>query len=215
MLHRDIKPGNLLIDRRGVTKLGDFGLVTDNLVMGYGSVEGYLDHLAPEIYAGGATNVRTDIWALGMTVYRLLHGSTWYAKSPPPRHLIPMGGFARRLRWLPHIPAPWRRLIRKALADDPASRFQNATDFVNGLAMLPTGPGWRCRVTVSDVGWTRQTAKREIEVHWTEHSPRRHEWRAWSKPREVGRSRALGGSKGIIGAVQVTQELEAFFAKHR
>lgn len=128
MLHRDIKPGNLLIDRWGVTKLGDFGLVTDNLIMGYGSAAGYVDHLAPEIHAGAPTSARTDVWALGMTIYRLLHGSIWYAKSPPPQLLIPAGGFAKRLRWLPHIPDPWRRFVRKALHDDSGSRYQNATE---------------------------------------------------------------------------------------
>ena len=102
MLHRDIKPGNLLIDTQRVTKLGDFGLVTDDLILGYGSAAGYLDHVAPEVHVGGPTSARTDIWALGMTIYRLLHGSTWYEKSPPPHLVIPDGGFAKRLRWLFH-----------------------------------------------------------------------------------------------------------------
>jgi serine/threonine-protein kinase len=114
MLHRDIKPGNLLVDRRGTTKIGDFGLVTDNLILGYGSVAGYLDHLAPEVYHGLPTSIRTDIWALGTTIYRLLHGANWYAKSPPPHTLIPGGGFADKLRWLPHVPKPWRRFVRKS-----------------------------------------------------------------------------------------------------
>jgi serine/threonine protein kinase len=200
MLHRDIKPGNLLIDRRGVTKLGDFGLVTDNLILGYGSAAGYLDHLAPEVHACSPTSAGTDIWALGMTIYRLLHGSTWYAKSPPPKLLIPTGGFAKRLRWLPHIPKPWRRFVWKALHDDSGSRYQNAGEVGNALATLPTGPGWRCSVTASHVSWVRWTANRQVKVFWTEHSSRRHEWKAWSEPVGTGRTRALGGSKGLSAA---------------
>ena len=48
MLHRDIKPGNLLLGERDVGKLGDFGLVTDKLIFGYASHAGYSDHLAYE-----------------------------------------------------------------------------------------------------------------------------------------------------------------------
>ena len=60
MLHRDIKPGNLLINNDGVAQLGDFGLVTDDLILGYGSQAGYWDYIAPEIYAGGGTSTKTD-----------------------------------------------------------------------------------------------------------------------------------------------------------
>ena len=214
MLHRDIKPGNLLIDRQGVTKLGDFGLVTNNLILGYGSAAGYLDHLAPEVHAGSPTSARTDIWALGMTIYRLLHGSAWYTKSPPPRLSIPAGGFATHLPWLPHIPDPWRRFIRKCLNDKPASRYQNATEVANALATLPTGPGWLCSVTTSAVSWARRTATRQVEVLWTEHSPRRHEWRAWSEPLGMGKSRALGGSQGTVGFADLRRQLGVFFARY-
>jgi serine/threonine protein kinase len=212
MLHRDIKPGNLLIDRRHVTKLGDFGLVTDNLIFGYGSAAGYADHLAPEIYGGGPTSARTDIWALGMTIYRLLHGTSWYERSPPPQLQIPLGGFAQRLSWLPHIPNSWRRFVRKALKDDPNARYQNATEVVNALATLPAGAGWLCTVTPVDVSWVKRTSRRQVNVLWTEHSPRRHEWRAWSEPLTAGRNRALGGSQTAVGLRELDRQLQAFFA---
>src|SRR5262249_50868481 len=93
MLHRDIKPGNVLLDESGVTKLGDYGLVTDNIILGYGSQAGYADHIAPEVWQGSGTSVRSDIWALGMTLYRLLHGAQWYSSSPTPRAVVPNGGF--------------------------------------------------------------------------------------------------------------------------
>jgi eukaryotic-like serine/threonine-protein kinase len=82
MLHRDIKPGNILLNKLGIAQLGDFGHVTDNIVVGYGSATGYSDHLSPEVLNGGGTSVRSDIWALGMTMYRLLHGAEWYSRLP-------------------------------------------------------------------------------------------------------------------------------------
>lgn len=214
MLHRDIKPSNILIDRQGIAKLGDFGLVTDNLILGYASIAGYLDHLAPEVHHGYPTSVRTDTWALGMTIYRLLHGANWYAKSPPPRTLLPDGGFADKLHWLPHIPKPWRRFIRKALNDDSIYRYQNAGEVINALAALPTTPAWQCAVAASEVSWQRQTAGRQINVVWKEYSPRRHEWAAWSVPIGSGRRRSLDGSQGKIGRADADRHLQSFFATH-
>ena len=126
MIHRDIKPANILLDGAGKARVGDFGLVTNNILLGYASAQGYGDHLAIEIHQGNGTSVKTDIWALGMTLYRLLHGDVWYRENDSPRRTVPMGGFAGKLRWLPHVPNGWRRLIRKAMHDDTTKRFQTA-----------------------------------------------------------------------------------------
>jgi serine/threonine-protein kinase len=77
MLHRDIKPGNILFSGSR-WKIGDFGLVTNDVMLGYASAQGYLDHLAPEVHKDQVTSVKTDVWALGMTIYRLLHGEQFY-----------------------------------------------------------------------------------------------------------------------------------------
>lgn len=212
MLHRDIKPGNILIDEAGVAQLGDFGLVTDNLVMGYAEQAGYADHLAHEVWLGGGTSVKTDIWAFGMTLYRLLHGKTWYEESPAPRFRIRNGKFSESLEWLPHIPKPWRRAIRKMLNDDPALRYQTTAEVFNALSTLPI-VDWQTIVTPKVVRWEQATAGRLKLVEWTKHDGRRHEWKAWSEPTEaIGRRRALGGSEGIVPKRQAIKELEQFFA---
>lgn len=210
MLHRDIKPSNVLL-KRGVAQLGDFGLVTDDLILGYGSQVGYLNHIAPEVHAGRGTSVRTDIWALGMTIYRLLHGSQWYSESPVPLKSVPDGGYADTLRWLPHVPKKWRKIVRAMLRDDPARRYQTATEVFEALSNLPAKPIWQCSVSAPEVLWKRSTDSRRMFVRWQRHSLRRHEWRAWSEPRESGRNRKLDGSDGVSGIRATEAGLRSFF----
>jgi eukaryotic-like serine/threonine-protein kinase len=214
MLHRDIKPANILLDGSGTAQLGDFGLVTDDLLFGYGSANGYLDHIAYEVWHGEPTSIKTDIWALGMTLYRLLHGKTWYELRPLPRAQIALGRFADSLRWLPHIPQKWRRTLRKMMNDDTSARYQNCEQLLSALADLPVEPDWECAVESTKVHWHRVAKTREFHTEWIVHSPRKHEWKAWSAPRGAGITRRLAGSTGTIGRTACVDELEAFFTSH-
>ncbi len=211
MLHRDIKPGNILLDAQGVALLGDFGLVTDRLLLGYGSAAGYSDHIAFEVWATLVTSPKSDIWALGMTLYRLLHGQRWYQADPAPRTTVPAGGYANKLRWLPHVPSGWRRMIRKMLNDDTTLRYQSAQQVLNALSQLET-PAWRLQVNADSVRWELTTDKRRKVVEWAWQSARKHRWSAWSEPLgATGRKMTLGGSTSLQGAGQTIKELEEFF----
>jgi len=197
MIHRDIKPANILIDGKGVAQLGDFGLVTDDLVFGYASDAGYLDHLAYEVWQGSGTSVRSDIWAVGMTIYRLLHGKAWYDEAARPQDLVKDGNYADKLKWLPHIPKDWRRVIRKMLVDDPARRYQNVQQALNGVAPLCVEPAWDVTVGHDRIEWRRISGSRRILAEWERISDRKHRWRVWSEPVGSGRSRTLGGSTAL------------------
>jgi serine/threonine-protein kinase len=211
MIHRDIKPGNILVTSGGVHKLGDFGLVTDRLLLGYASQAGYLDHIAPEVHSKGSTSAKTDVWALGMTFYRLLHGKGWYEESPRPVTTIPAGGFADKLKWLPHIPQEWRRIVRSMLRDDPARRLPTATAVFAALSSLPAEPAWQCDVTPGEVRWVRTAKTRRIRVAWAR-SGLKHEWRAWSEPLgPTGRSMSLASSSGTVSRADAEKGLRAFF----
>ena len=214
MLHRDIKPANILLDAGAVAQISDFGLVTDKLVLGYGSQAGYGDHIAYEVWQGRGTSVRTDIWAFGMTLFRLLHGKAWYEESIAPRDIVKDGGFADTLKWLPHVPKPWRRTIRKMLNDDPASRYQSAQQALNAISSLPVIPAWAVEVTSGRVRWGLKGKTRVNVVEWTRHSDRRHEWAAWSEPLGKGRKMTLGGSSGIMGKTQTLAALETYFGSY-
>ncbi|MCA8908101.1 MAG: serine/threonine protein kinase [Rhodospirillaceae bacterium] len=211
MIHRDIKPANILLDSMGTAKLGDFGLVTDELILGYGSQAGYLDHIAYEVWNGAGTSPKSDIWALGMTLFRLLHGKVWYEQAPRPSDLIKHGGFVETLKWLPHIPKAWRTAIRKMLNDDPAKRYQNTNQAMAGIASLPVKPVWTAAVTPEGVRWEQIKKQRRLIAEWERISPQKHRWRAWSEPLGVGQTRILGASVGTVGQRKAMSELRTFF----
>ncbi|KZC99431.1 MULTISPECIES: serine/threonine-protein kinase [unclassified Thalassospira] len=212
MIHRDIKPGNILIDDDGSAKLADFGLVTDELIYGYADRAGYWDHLAYELFKGSGTSVKTDIWALGMTLYRLLHGEKWYTALPRPAVSVPKGGFSNTLTWLPHVPQRWRRVIKKMLNDDPDSRYQSTHQVLHAFADLPTSPCFNCTVEDNFISWERKANSRIIEVTWEQISSRKHHWTAVSKPANgQGRLRTLGGSEGVVCKTQALSGLQEFF----
>jgi serine/threonine protein kinase len=196
MLHRDIKPGNLLIDRHGAVKIGDFGLVTDDLILGYGSFAGYSNHLAPEVWNNHLTSQKSDVWAVAMTVYRLLHGRQWCLQTPNTADEVQRGGFAQRIPWLPHVPDSWRRVLRKAMHDDCDQRYQNAAQFLNAISNVKCDPDWNCTVGAGHVAWERKNDTRHFKVSWIEHSPKKHEWSAVSYPIGKGNKRNLGNAIG-------------------
>ena len=211
MIHRDIKPANILLNGKSEAQISDFGHVTDDLVMGYASQAGYADHISYEVWNGKGTSVKSDIWALGMTLYRLIHGKTWYEEAPDPRTLVKYGRFADTLRWLPHVPKPWRRVVRKMLNDDDTLRYQSAAQTLKALANLPTSPVWETKVNTGLVRWEQLKGPRRVIVEWRRLSARKHEWEAWSEPTGKGQRKRLGGSFGLVSRADAVSALELFF----
>jgi eukaryotic-like serine/threonine-protein kinase len=212
MLHRDLKPGNILVDKKGTVKLGDFGLVTDDLFAGYADLEGYIyvDHQAPEAFATGLASQKTDYWALGMTLYRLLHGDAWYRASPLPRHSVMDGGHADKLTWLPHVSGKWRRLIRAMLNDDPNGRLSTSKEALNALADIATEISWECSHSTDKITWTRSKGDRRIEVVFA-FLGKLASWTATSYPLTAGGKKLLDSSGGLVSKVVAERSLRKFF----
>jgi eukaryotic-like serine/threonine-protein kinase len=209
MVHRDIKPANILLDARGNALIGDFGLVSDDLVLGYASQAGYSDHIAYEVWMGKGTSVKSDIWAFGATLYRLLHGRQWCDELPQPRDVIAHGAFAKQRPWLPHIPKRWRRVIRQMMEDDTTKRYQTAEVALGAVAGLPVTPPWDATVQPDKVRWEQVKGSRLHVVEWVR-IPRQNKWSAWSEPMPgtTGQRKTLGGSNGVVPAKRAVSELE-------
>lgn len=212
MIHRDIKPGNILLDASGVAKISDFGLVTDDIVEGYAIAAGYRDHLPPEYYSDGVCSIRSDIWALGVTLYRLLHGHGWYSSQLRPRFIVPEGGFAQSLKWLPHVNDGWRRLIRRMLADSTDGRPSDMREVSRILGTIDISAPWDCQHSPLQTSWSRVLRGRNQKVELIQHSERLYSWSAVSESTgPSGRVRRMGGSNHI-GRNQAERDLRNFFS---
>lgn len=131
LLHRDVKPGNLLRAPDGTTKVTDFGVAVagdhSERLTRTGFVIGTAAYLAPERRRGELATVATDLWALGATLTELLTGE-------PPSEVADQRLAARR----DELPPQLLRLIRRLLAPDPADRPTDALDALGILAGDPS-----------------------------------------------------------------------------
>jgi peptide/nickel transport system substrate-binding protein len=132
VVHRDIKPANIRITPEGQAMLVDFGLVKTldaqfKTTMGARAVTpGYAP---PEQYGHGRTDGRTDIYALGATLYKLLTG-----KEPLESVMRVSGERMPTVQQInPRLPAALGQVVEKAMALDPASRYQSAEELKAAL----------------------------------------------------------------------------------
>jgi len=155
ILHRDIKPANLILDRDETIWVADFGLAKQADLAGVtqtGEIVGTLRYMAPEQLRGEA-DVRTDIYALGLTLYELLMlKPAWNAPqllNGQNRQSVP------RLRTTrPEIPADLETVTLKACMAEPERRYQNAREFEADLRrFLEDRPILARRVTPFERLW--------------------------------------------------------------
>jgi predicted Ser/Thr protein kinase len=149
VIHRDIKPGNIVLDDRGRVTVTDFGIakeLRDGSLSSSGSLIGTPYYMAPEQYIGGDISGAADQYSLGVVAYQCLgrrvpfEASSAYEllnkhMSEPPPPLV-------ELR--PDLPPHAYAAIDRALAKRPEDRFATVSEFVNGLAgrsvAIPASP---------------------------------------------------------------------------
>ncbi len=158
VLHRDVKPANLLVDEHQTVWITDFGLAKvighDDLTAS-GDVIGTLRYLAPEALRG-ETGPRGDIYSLGLTLYELLTLASPFGDLSPSEliHRVSEGELIQPRRLDPAIPRDLETIVLKAIARDPQHRYATAGALADDLrCFLEDRPILARRTTLFEHIW--------------------------------------------------------------
>lgn len=142
IVHRDVSPGNILLDTQGHVKLLDFGIARANEGGEYKTRDGYfkgkLTYAAPEIYEGTAATPRSDVYSAGVVLYQLISGENPFRGKDTPDIV------RRVLQAMPpplaatreDVPDEIDDVIRKAISKKPEDRYTTARAFADALREL-------------------------------------------------------------------------------
>mgnify|MGYP001343013200 CR=1 FL=1 len=136
IVHRDVKPENVLVEPGGKVRLCDFGLSKPQDDAGLtheGEILGTVAFIAPEVLAGATPGPQADLYALGVTLYEMLTGEDALEPGLPPVMFKAAQRGAAQARALERLEGDARALVSRLLAVDPRDRFRDAAAAVEAL----------------------------------------------------------------------------------
>jgi eukaryotic-like serine/threonine-protein kinase len=160
IVHRDIKPHNVLVDGEGRVKVTDFGIARagTSQMTEAGSIVGTAQYLSPEQARGTEVDPRSDLYSLGIVLYELLTGKTPFDGETPVeiamKHLSTAPKPPSKLR--PDIPPELDMVVLRALAKNPDDRYQSADEMEADLERVARG----ARVSAATVDTATQVLRR-------------------------------------------------------
>jgi len=173
ILHRDIKPANIMLGAN-CAKLSDFGLATMIGPAETGPGYSYTPHEAPESILEGKYTKLTDVFAVGMTLFRVVNNiNNWRSLVLDISDLqlaLEKASLIRRIGYRNFVPKQLRKIINKATNKDCRIRYQSADEFRRALDRLNPGIEW---IPISDSVWEGENPKRDLfslEIKPTRHA---------------------------------------------
>lgn len=147
IMHRDLKPGNIMLTPKNEVKILDFGLAksidveapsASNAVTKPGWLIGTIAYMSPELAMGKPADYRTDMWSLGAVIYEMVSGQLPFAGETGPAaiHAIVYDEPRSLSQLCSGIPVALERLARKMLEKEPRDRYENMWQAVNELKSL-------------------------------------------------------------------------------
>jgi len=143
IVHRDVKPQNVMLDRDGNAKVTDFGIARagDSGMTEAGSILGTAQYLAPEQAKGQRVDERSDLYSVGIVLYEMLTGTVPFkgdsAVTVALKHVNEMAAEPAQL--VPGMPYALNQIVLKAIAKDPEQRYQTAEQFARDLRSAQEG----------------------------------------------------------------------------